>query len=207
VRDEAMTIFLAGHETTANALSWSFYLLARNPDAYARLRAEAAAVLGGRIPSAEDLPRLPYALQVFKEALRLYPPAYLTSRLSLEDVEIGGHRVRAGTDVVVNIVGMHRRPEYFADPERFDPDRFEASAEKALPRGAYIPFGAGARVCIGNNFALMEGQIVLAHLAQRVELSLTPNREIPPEPLVTLRPAGGVPVRVRRIEPVRAVAE
>jgi cytochrome P450 len=207
VRDETMTIFLAGHETTANALAWSFYLLARHPDAYARLRAEALGVLGGRAPSAEDLPRLPYALQVFKEALRLYPPAYLTSRLALEDVEIGGHRVRAGTDVVVNIIGMHRRPEYFADPQRFDPDRFEPSAEKTIPRGAYIPFGAGARVCIGNGFALMEGQIVLADLAQRVELSLESDREIPPEPLVTLRPAGGVPMRVRRIEPVRAVAE
>jgi cytochrome P450 len=199
VRDEVMTIFLAGHETTANALSWAFYLLARHPEAYARVRAEAASVLGGRVATAADLPRLGYALQVFKEALRLYPPAYITSRLAEKDVEIGGHFVPAGTDVMANIHAMHRRPEYFPDPERFDPDRFEPEAEKRIPKGAYVPFGAGARVCIGNAFAMMEGQMILATLAQRVEFSLARPGDIAPEPLVTLRPAGGVPVRVRRL--------
>ena len=198
VRDEVMTIFLAGHETTANALSWALYLLARHPEAYARLRAEAALVLGGRTASASDIPRLGFALQVFKETLRLYPPAYLTSRLATREVEIGGHRIAAGTDVIANIFTMQRRPEYFTDPDWFDPDRFEAAAEKAIPRGAYVPFGAGPRICIGNNFAMMEGQLILATLAQRVELSLVGAGEIVPEPLVTLRPAGGVPMRVKR---------
>ncbi len=207
VRDEVMTIFLAGHETTANAVSWALYLLARHPDAYRRLRTEATTVLGGRTPSASDLPRLGFALQVFKEALRLYPPAYLTSRLAVRDVEIGGHRISAGTDVIANICTMQRRPEYFPDPDRFDPDRFEAAAEKSIPRGAYVPFGAGARICIGNNFALMEGQLILATLAQRVELSLASPGEIAPEPLVTLRPAGGVPMRVRRLPSTGAIAE
>jgi cytochrome P450 len=206
VRDEAMTIFLAGHETTANALSWSLYLLARHPEAADRLRREASS-LGGRPPSVDDLPRLGFALQVFKEALRLYPPAYLTSRRATEDVTIGGHRIAAGRDVIVNIHGMHRSPEYFPDPEAFRPERFDAAAEKTIPRGAYIPFGAGARICIGNGFALMEGQIVLATLAQHVDLSLADRAEIPPEALVTLRPRGGVPMRVHRVQASRSAAE
>jgi cytochrome P450 len=205
VRDEVMTIFLAGHETTANALSWAFYLLARNPQAYERLRTEAAAVLGGRRATASDLPRLGYALQVFKETLRLYPPAYLTSRQSTRDVELGGQTIPAGMDVLANIYGMHRRPEYFPDPERFEPGRFEPQAEKALPRGAYVPFGAGARICIGNSFALMEGQLVLATLAQRLELTLDAAGPIAAEPLVTLRPKGGMPMRVsKRAAPAEA---
>jgi cytochrome P450 len=207
VRDEVMTIFLAGHETTANALSWALYLLARHPDSYRRLRDEATTVLAGRAASAGDIPRLGFALQVLKEALRLYPPAYLTSRRAVRDVEIGGHRIRAGTDVIANICTMHRRPEYFPHPDRFDPDRFEAAAERELPRGAYVPFGAGARICIGNNFAMMEGQLILATLAQRVDLSLAVPGEIAPEPLVTLRPAGGVPMRVRRLSSTRAIPE
>jgi cytochrome P450 len=207
VRDEVMTIFLAGHETTANGLTWALYLLARHPDMYRRLRAEATSVLDGRTATASDIPRLGFALQVFKEALRLYPPAYLTSRMAIRDVEIGGYRVRAGTDVIANICTMQRRPEYFPDPERFDPDRFSAANEKNIPRGAYVPFGAGARICIGNNFALMEGQLVLATLAQRVELSLTGAAEIPPEPLVTLRPLGGMPMRVRRLASARLVSQ
>jgi cytochrome P450 len=182
-------------------------LLARHPASYRRLREEAATVLAGRVASANDLPRLSFALQVLKEALRLYPPAYLTSRLAVRDVVIGGHRIRAGTDVVANICSMQRRPEYFPDPDRFDPDRFDAAAEKNLPRGAYVPFGAGARICIGNNFAMMEGQLILATLAQRVDLSLAVAGEIAPEPLVTLRPAGGVPMRVTRLSSTRAVSE
>ena len=198
-RRRSVTIFLAGHETTANALAWALYLLARHPDAYRRLRTEATTVLGGRTPTASDLPRLGFALQVFKESLRLYPPAYLTSRLAMRDVEIGGHRISAGTDVIANICTMQRRPEYFPDPDRFDPDRFEAAAEKAIPAWAYIPFGAGARVCIGNNFALMEGQLILATLAQRVEHAARRQPgEIAPEPLVTLRPASAC-LRVKPI--------
>ncbi|HEX3769484.1 MAG TPA: cytochrome P450 [Polyangiaceae bacterium] len=205
VRDEAMTIFLAGHETTANALSWAFYLLARHPQAYERLRSEAVSVLGGRAATAADLPRLGYALQVFKEALRLYPPAYVTSRLTTADVSIGGQTIRAGRDVLTNIYGMQRRPEYFPEPDRFMPERFEPAAEKKIPKGAYLPFGGGARVCIGNSFALMEGQLVLATLAQRVELALETAAPIVAEPLVTLRPKGGVPMRVSRRAPAARV--
>jgi cytochrome P450 len=206
VRDEAMTIFLAGHETTANALSWAFYLLARHPQAYERLRTEAASVLGGRSATAADLPRLGYALQVFKETLRLYPPAYLTSRMAAVDTELGGQTVPAGYDVLANIYGMQRRAEYFPEPERFLPERFEAAREKTIPKGAYLPFGAGARVCIGNSFALMEGQLLLATLAQRVTFALDTAEPIEPEPLVTLRPKGGVPVRVSRLAPSARVA-
>jgi cytochrome P450 len=199
LRDEVMTIFLAGHETTANALSWALYLLAMHPPAYARLRDEAVSVLGGRSPRFEDLPRLGYALQVFKEALRLYPPAYVVSRCTTRDVEIGGYHVAKGTDVFVNIFGMHRRPESFGDPERFDPSRFAPDLEKNIPKGAYLPFGAGSRICIGNQFALMEGQIVLSALAQRVIFSRADTRPVTPEPLVTLRPSGGVPMLVQRL--------
>jgi cytochrome P450 len=206
VRDEAMTIFLAGHETTANALSWAFYLLARHPEAYARLRSEAATVLGGRPATAADLPRLGYALQVFKETLRLYPPAYLTSRMATCDVDVGGQTIPAGMDVLANVYGMQRNAEYFPEPERFSPERFEAAAEKRIPKGAYLPFGAGARVCIGNSFALMEGQLVLATLAQRVEFGLETREPIAAEPLVTLRPRGGVPMRVSRVAPAAPVA-
>jgi cytochrome P450 len=198
VRDEVMTIFLAGHETTANALSWAFYLLARHPEAYERLRSEATTVLGGRPATASDLPRLGFALQVFKETLRLYPPAYLTSRQATCDVELGGQTIPAGIDVLANIYGMQRRADYFPEPDRFVPERFEASAEKKIPKGAYIPFGAGARICIGNSFALMEGQLILATLAQRVELTLDTTQPIAAEPLVTLRPRGGVPMRVAK---------
>jgi cytochrome P450 len=199
LRDEAMTIFLAGHETTATGLSWSFYLLARHPELYAKLREQAQSVLGGRAPTFADLPKLGYAMQVFKEAMRLYPPAYAVGRLAMRDVTIGGVRIAAGTDVVVNTVGMHHSARLFPDPERFDPERFEPSAEKKLPRGAYIPFGGGTRVCVGNHFALMEGQIILADLAQRVELKLTSTAPVEPDPMVTLRPHGELSMIVKRL--------
>lgn len=199
LRDEVMTIFLAGHETTATGLSWSFYLLARHPEVYARLREQAQSVLGGRAPTFADLPKLGYAMQVFKEALRMYPPAYAIGRYATRDITLGGVHVAAGTDVVVNTVGMHHDARLFPDPERFDPERFEPSAEKLLPRGAYLPFGGGTRVCVGNHFALMEGQIILADLAQRVELSLESAAPVEPDPMVTLRPHGQVPMIVRRL--------
>ncbi|MFO0625383.1 MAG: cytochrome P450 [Polyangiales bacterium] len=199
VRDEAMTIFLAGHETTANALTWTFYLLARNPAARARLEQELDAHLGGRTPTLADLPKLPYAMMVFKEAMRLYPPAYVIARRALRDVEIDGHRIARGHVALINIIGMHHDPKLFPDPERFDPERFAPEAERALPRGAFLPFGAGARVCIGNHFALMEGHLALATLAQRVRFELP--AAAPPvlmEPLVTLRPRGGMPMTAHR---------
>jgi len=199
VRDEAMTIFIAGHETTANALSWTFYLLGRHPAARTRLEGELAATLAGRTPTLADLPRLPYTLQVFKEAMRLYPPAYLTTRRALRDIMIGDVPVKKNEVVMLNIAGLHRRKAHFPEPHRFDPDRFAPEAEKKLPRLAFMPFGAGPRVCIGNHFALMEGHLVLATLAQRLRFDPQPgSRRVDPEPLVTLRPGGGMPMLVTR---------
>ena len=198
VRDEAMTLFLAGHETTANALSWGFYLLAQHPHVYHRLLREVDAALSGRAPTLADLPQLPYAMAVFKESMRLYPPAYIVGRMVDRAVEIGGHRVRKNTIVTVNVIGMHRRAKYFADPEAFEPERFLGEREKTIERYAYLPFGAGPRVCIGNHFALMEGQLLIAALAQRVRFELAPGARVTPEPLITLRPRGGIPMRVRR---------
>jgi cytochrome P450 len=197
VRDEAMTVFLAGHETTANAMAWCWLLLARHPDVADRLRAEADAALGGRTPTFEDLRALPYALQVFKEALRLYPPAYFIGRQATRELRLGAHRLPAGSLAFVNIYGMHRRPDVFAEPSRFDPERFAPEREKQLPRLAFMPFGAGPRVCIGNHFALMEGQILLATLAQRIRFA-SPEAAVSAEPLLTLRPRGGLTMRVAR---------
>ena len=199
VRDEAMTIVLAGHETTANALAWTFYLLAQHPTARARLEAEVDAALGGRTPALADLPKLPYALQVMKEAMRLYPPVYVFARRALRDTTIGGHTIIKGRMILFNVAGTQRASRYYAEPNRFDPDRFTVAAEKALPRQAYMPFGAGSRVCIGNHFALMEGQLILAALAQRLRFDPLPGaRRVDTEPLVTLRPRGGLPMRVHR---------
>jgi cytochrome P450 len=206
IRDEAMTLLLAGHETTANALTWAWYLLTQHPDLYDRLQREVDTVLAGRAPRMEDLPRLPFTLQVFKESMRLYPPAYLMGRQATRDVELGGHTLPRGAIVMINIFGMHHRADYFPDPERFNPDRFAPESEKAMFKGAYLPFGGGSRVCIGNHFALMEGQLILATLAQRVRFELTRNPAIEPEPLVTLRPKGGLQVRVRRRHAVSAAA-
>jgi cytochrome P450 len=198
VRDEAMTIFLAGHETTAVGLAWAWYLLAQNPLVYGRLREEATRVLAGRTPTYADLEQLPYALQVFKEAMRLYPPAYVIGRYAIRDVDLGDYVLPAKTWVIISPYTLHRRSEYFPDPERFDPDRFTAANERRLPRYAYIPFGGGPRVCIGNHFALMEGQIILAALAQRVAFDLVPGQRIGPRPLITLRPRDRITMQVQR---------
>jgi cytochrome P450 len=204
VRDEAMTLFLAGHETTANALSWALFLLGRNPDVRARAEQEVAAVGDAAVPlTLEDLKRLPFTLAVLKEAMRLYPPAYVIGRRATRDVVLragGGrdYRVKKNTNILVNVLGIHRRPDAFADPERFDPTRFLGDREKELPRCAYLPFGAGSRVCIGNHFALMEGHLILATILRSARLDLVRDAPVPTEPLVTLRPRGGVPVRVSR---------
>jgi cytochrome P450 len=199
VRDEAMTILLAGHETTANALAWTLHLLARAPAVRARLEAEVDQVLAGGAADLAALPRLPYTLQVFKEAMRLRPPAYIVVRRALRDVSIGGHPVRRGEAVIVNIIGMHRRAVLFTDPDRFDPDRFAPDVAGAIDRYAYLPFGGGSRVCIGNHFALMEGQIALARLVRDLRFDLAPGHEdVELEPLITLRPRGGMPMRVSR---------
>jgi cytochrome P450 len=199
VRDEVMTILLAGHETTANALAWAFTLLDQHPQERLRLEAESDSVLSGGRLTLEHLPRLPYAARVFKEAMRLYPPLYMVARRAARNVAIGDYELERGTLVIVNIVGMHHRADYFPEPEAFLPDRFSPEAERAMPRHAFLPFGAGARVCIGNHFALMEGQMALAQLAGRLRFELSnPGQPVEPEPTLTLRPRGGVPMQVVR---------
>ena len=198
LRDEVMTLVLAGHETTANALSWTFYLLARHPAAYDRVQAELDGALAGRTPQMADLARLPWSLAVLKESMRLYPPAYLMSREAIRDVELGGMPVKRGTIVMVNTFGMHHRADLFPEPDAFRPERFLGDAEKSVPKSAYLPFGGGPRVCIGNHFAMMEAHLLLATLAQRVRLHAAFDGERAAEPLVTLRPKDGLPMRVQR---------
>jgi cytochrome P450 len=190
-----MTLVLAGHETTANAMAWAHHLLAENPGVYDDLQAEARTVLGDRPPSLEDLPRLPLSLQVMKEAMRLFPPAYVVARAAIEDVTIGDFEIAKDTIVAVNIYGMHRRGDYFPDPLRLRPERFAPENEKHLKKGAFLPFGGGPRICIGNHLALTEGQIILSTLAARVRMRRTRLTPVRGEPLVTLRPRGGLRMR------------
>lgn len=198
IRDEAITLFLAGHDTTALALTWCLYLLASHPEVYARLLAEVDRTLERHTPTYEDLVNLPYTLQVLKETLRLYPPAYGIIRVPLRDVEIEGYRLRKGQPIVLSPYLIHRKPEYFPDPERFDPDRFTPEREKMLPRHAYVPFGAGPRVCIGNHFAMMEGHVVLAALTQHVSFSLAAGQDAVPDPQLTLRSKDRIRMTVHR---------
>lgn len=196
VRDEAVTLFAAGHETTSNALSWTWYLLSQNPDIEARLHAEVDRVLVGRAPTLADLNSLPYTLMVLKESMRLYPPAWmLNARKALEDVIIDDYRIPAGATVFVSAYAMHRNPRYFDDPLRFDPERFTPEAEKAIPRYTYFPFGGGPRICIGNSFAMMEAHLIVATMAQRYRLSLMPAQRVDIEPMVTMAPRYGLRMR------------
>ncbi|MGH7268678.1 MAG: cytochrome P450, partial [Candidatus Rokuibacteriota bacterium] len=192
VRDELITLFLAGHETTANALSWTWYLLARHPAVASRLAVELRGVLGGRAPGAADLPRLSYADAVVREAMRLYPPAHSLSRQPLRDTELGGYRVPAGTMVFMSPWVIHRDPRFFADPEAFDPDRWTDGLARRLPRFAYFPFGGGPRLCIGNAFATMEAVLLLATIGARFQPRLAPGEQVVADASVTLRPRGGI---------------
>jgi cytochrome P450 len=200
VMAECLTLFVAGHETTATALAWTWYLLCQHPLSYQQVQQEVDRVLQGRTPTFDDLARLPYCLQVFKEAMRLYPPAYIAARQALREVEIDGYRLPKGRVVLLAPYTLHRREEYFPEPETFDPARFTPQREKQLPRYAYLPFGAGPRICIGMYFAMMEGHLLLATLAQRVSFTLVPGQIIIPDPLhhVTLRPTGAVQVTVKK---------
>jgi cytochrome P450 len=184
VRDEAMTLFVAGHETTAQAMAWSWYLLAKHPGQLERLRQEG----------------MPYALQVMKESMRLYPPAFIVARSALRDTSIGGFQIRKDEIVLMAPWLLHRDPRLFEDPLRFDPDRFLPEREAALPRFAFMPFGGGKRICIGNQFALMEGQIILSTIAEHVSMKLASSREVGLQPFITLRPKGGVLVDIRRVD-------
>ena len=193
LRDQLVTIFLAGHETTANTLSWTWYLLSQNPTAEAKLHAELDEVLDGRLPTLADLPQLPYTQMVIKEAMRLYPPAWvLAGRTATAETTLGGYAIRQGADLMVSPYVLHRNPAVFPDPERFDPERFTAEREKELPRYAYLPFGAGPRVCIGNSFAMMEAQLILATVAQRFRLHLAADQRVELNPQITLSPLDGL---------------
>ena len=196
LRDELMTIFLAGHETTALALTWAWHLLALNPAADERLAAELEAVLGGRAPEADDLPRLRYADWVVKEAMRLYPPAWGVGREAVRDCEVGGYRVPKGTQVFAFQWVVHRDPRWYDDPLAFRPERWGEEAVSRLPRYAYFPFGGGARVCIGNYFATMEAVLILATIARRFRLRLADESPVELVPAMTLRPKGGVLMRL-----------
>jgi cytochrome P450 len=195
LRDEVMTLFLAGHETTANALSWTWYLLAQNPEAEARLHEEVDTVLAGRRPAFEDLPRLRYAEMVLAESMRLYPPAWGLGRRSLRDQTLGGLAVPANALVLMSPYLLQRDPRFYPDPLRFDPQRFTPEAKAARPKFAYFPFGGGARQCIGEPFAWMEGVLILVTLAQRWRFRLEAGARVEPQALITLRPRRGVPMR------------
>jgi cytochrome P450 len=190
LRDEMMTIFLAGHETTANALSWCWYLLAQHPAVEEKLLAELTAVLGDRAPTPADMPQLSYVEKVVKEAMRLYPPVwFLEGRRAIRDTEIGGYRVPEGTIMGLSPWAVHRDGRFYDEPTRFNPDRWTEAFSKQLPRYAYFPFGGGPRLCIGQSFAMMEATLILAAIVQRFHLELLPGQTIKPEPSVTLRPS------------------
>jgi cytochrome P450 len=199
--NESFTLFVAGHETTANALTWTWYLLSQNPQAADRLHEELDRVLAGRTPTMQDLPNLPYTDAVIKESMRLYPPAWTVGRQPVVDVEVGGFTIPAGSGILISQYVLHRDPRYFAEPEQFRPERWADSLEKRLPRYAYFPFGAGPRVCIGNSFALMEARLVLAEMAQHYSPRLVPGHVVGTEPIVTLRPRGGMPMVIEQRSP------
>ena len=192
VRDEIMTLFLAGHETTAVSLSWTWYLLAQHPEVEATLAAELRGVLGGRLPTVADLPQLRYAEMVVMESMRLYPPAFTITRRVAEACEVGGHRIEAESTLIMSQWIVQRDARWFDAPEAFRPERWENDLAKRLPRYAYFPFGGGPRLCIGNTFATMETALLLATIAQRFRFRLAPGASVKPLLSVTLRPAEGI---------------
>jgi cytochrome P450 len=198
LRDELVTLFLAGHETTSHALSWTWHLLSTHPEVEAKLYEELSRVLGGRDPTWSDLERLPYAEQVLAESMRLYPPAYVIPRVANVDTELGGYTIPKGADVVMWIYHTHHDARWFPNPERFDPERFSAARRKQLPPCAYVPFGAGTRTCIGKQFALMEALLIIATTAQRFRLRAVPGARVERDMSVTLAPRDGLKMRVQK---------
>ena len=198
VRDEVMTMFLAGHETTAVALSWTWYLLAQHPDVDARLADELREVLGGRAPSVADLPRLKYAGMAVAESMRLYPPAYGIGRQAARATEIAGQAIAPDDILIAPTWVVHRDRRWFEEPEAFRPERWAGDLAQRLPRFAYFPFGGGPRQCIGNTFAQMEAVLLLAAIGQRFRLSLVPGQRITPAPYITLRPEPGIRMLLAR---------
>jgi cytochrome P450 len=199
IRDQLMTLFLAGHETTSHALTWTLYLLSQNPGARERLIEETRSVLAGRPPTIEDLPKLPFAEQVVKEALRLYPPAYILARKASDDAEIGGYKLVKGTEAVVWVYFTQRDPRWFEDPHAFVPERFSPERESSIHPFAFVPFGAGPRACIGKAFAMLEAHLMLVTLCQRFRFELVSGHPVVPQPRITMHPKHGMRMRVERI--------
>jgi cytochrome P450 len=197
LRDEVMTLFLAGHETTALTLAWSWYLLGINPEAERKFHAELDEVLGDRAPTAADLPRLKFTEQIAKECMRLYPPAYGLGREAINDFEIGGYRIRAGTQVFMFQWATQRDPRFYEEPQAFRPERWTEDFIERLPKYAYFPFGGGPRACIGASFAMMEIALCLAVIGQKFRLELDPNHSVRIYPAMSLRPKDGIKIAVR----------
>ncbi len=204
LRDEVLTLFVAGHETTAVSLGWSLYLLAKHPDVYSHVQSVVDSLSDE--PTVADLPRLELVLRVFKESLRIYPPLPLFARDTTADIVIGGYQIPSGTPVLISPYATHHRPELWSDADRFDPDRFLPEAESKRHRYAYIPFSAGPRICIGNHFAMMEATLVLTTLLRNYQFSLEPGAEVVPEIDSALRPKDGLFMRLRKREPRTQIA-
>lgn len=192
IRDEIFTIYLAGHETTANALAWVWYYLSKNPQVRTRLEEEVDTVLAGRVPTVEDLPQLPYARMIFEETLRLRPSAWMFARRAIGPDEVGGYHIPAGSSIMLSPYVTHHRADVWENPEGFEPERFAPGQESERERYAYYPFGGGPRLCIGNNFALLEAHLIITMIAQRFRLDLVPGHPVKPKPVATLHPDPGV---------------
>jgi cytochrome P450 len=192
LRDEVMTLFLAGHETTANALTWTWYLLSQNPDVEARLHAEIDAVLGDRLATFEDVPNLKYTEMVMTEAMRLYPPVWVMGRRSISGIKIGGYYIPPKSIILLSQYAIHHDKRFYPEPEKFTPERWATEQAKSLPKMAYFPFGGGPRLCIGEQFAWMEGILLIATIAQKWKLRLVPGHKVELQPLITLRPKHGM---------------
>lgn len=199
LRDEIITMLIAGHETVASALTWTWYLLANHPVEFDCLRGEVTRVLGNRLPTSADLPALTHTAQVFSEALRLYPPAWVITRQAVEEDDLLGYPVPAGALVILSPYVVHRLPEYWEDPDVFQPGRFSPEREGKRHRFAYIPFGGGPRLCIGSGFAAVEAHLIMAQIVQQFRLELPPGEQVQMDALVTLRPRSGMPMRVRSV--------
>jgi len=198
VRDEVTTFMLAGHETTANALAWTWYLLALNPEARERMLAEIDDVLGGRQPTVDDIPKLPWTTACFQEGMRFYPPAWSIPRTAIREDSIGGHRIPRGATVIIPVYAIHHDERFWPEAETFDPYRFLPENAKGRHRSAYLPFGGGRRVCIGSSFALMEATLIMAMMSQRFVYDPVPGHPVEPEATLTLRPRYGMKMIARR---------